>query len=799
MKDARGLSRGKERPIAANYGGSRACGSSLRDMGVGLRADSENDMYDDGGAAAAAAAAAALAAANTAAQAAWSVAAISEVFTEIPMECTMTLALARAVVAAARRTIQTVEACSRSEALVKEACKRCSEALKQPPHAAFGDLSSVAYELDTIVSIASGPPTKLIHQARTMIEEVLRCDGSAAAPTRLFSCLFQAACNGLHQLRADVGQGAAPNEFAHCFTLLATAEKASPWDVEGVARLADALQLLQEAIPAERDKVRAASIIPEDLVVLRCCCAVGHGCRARFLDRLVQAFSRPLGKLQERLLNSFRKNFFNLDGAFPSNTQVQRRHRAKNKNKTKRGAPHANQPSCDLDEQPAEDKQFPTQSCSTSDTHIAEEGASETCPSTSEASIALFADPEMPYPLRVQVEALLKVVADEGTLPENRIQCAQVVEKLLVDHAQEPFGPNLVGAASASLSSVLSAIDGDIADGIRGAVARAILVGGWRAELFNEALDRVEHAVSLPLTMLTFASESDEQNPMLEASQAIFDEIAGCVPSLPNEDLSQGIASWVQKDAWRKDIENRKSLLWRRFTFVGLLFGVETAICDILQTTKEECILETGYNSLTSVLQAKLSTSRSVGTEVARVVDLILDARPQLERTMAAGMRTLALLMRGAAASAERGGEDAWPAKVVFSASVRAVSLAQKCGALEVDVALSYGFAPLLNDCLMALQSIFEGALAPWSLPGMARVEGYVRGLVAQVLQDYALPQPPFLTGSPAAPPGTPAAQHLQDSYEANEEGRRSALRYANKLLEEHRLGCHRAAQVVDM
>ena len=81
---------------------------------------------------------------------------------------------------------------------------------------------------------------------------------------------------------------------------------------------------------------------------------------------------------------------------------------------------------------------------------------------------------------------------------------------------------------------------------------------------------------------------------------------------------------WIFAEASpRGCIEKRKSRLWRRFTFVGLLFGVERAIRDMLQTAAEECILETGYNSVTSVLQAKLGTAQIIDCDVARVVDLI--------------------------------------------------------------------------------------------------------------------------------------------------------------------------------
>ena len=38
-----------------------------------------------------------------------------------------------------------------------------------------------------------------------------------------------------------------------------------------------------------------------------------------------------------------------------------------------------------------------------------------------------------------------------------------------------------------------------------------------------------------------------------------------------------------------------KVVLRCRFTLVGSLFGVERAICDMLATTREGCVLETGY------------------------------------------------------------------------------------------------------------------------------------------------------------------------------------------------------------
>ena len=37
---------------------------------------------------------------------------------------------------------------------------------------------------------------------------------------------------------------------------------------------------------------------------------------------------------------------------------------------------------------------------------------------------------------------------------------------------------------------------------------------------------------------------------------------------------------------------------------VGVLFGVQVAICDTLSTTEDVGLLEAGYNGLTSVLQA---------------------------------------------------------------------------------------------------------------------------------------------------------------------------------------------------
>ena len=67
-----------------------------------------------------------------------------------------------------------------------------------------------------------------------------------------------------------------------------------------------------------------------------------------------------------------------------------------------------------------------------------------------------------------------------------------------------------------------------------------------------------------------------------------------------------GLLAWVHGNAWRENTESRKEVLRCRFTLVGSLFGVERAICDMLATTREGCVLETGYTSLTSVLQAKL-------------------------------------------------------------------------------------------------------------------------------------------------------------------------------------------------
>ena len=60
---------------------------------------------------------------------------------------------------------------------------------------------------------------------------------------------------------------------------------------------------------------------------------------------------------------------------------------------------------------------------------------------------------------------------------------------------------------------------------------------------------------------------------------------------------------------------------------VGSLFGVERAISDMLATTREGCVLETGYNSLTSVLQAKLSSGQTIGSDIARMFDLMITQR----------------------------------------------------------------------------------------------------------------------------------------------------------------------------
>lgn len=85
-------------------------------------------------------------------------------------------------------------------------------------------------------------------------------------------------------------------------------------------------------------------------------------------------------------------------------------------------------------------------------------------------------------------------------------------------------------------------------------------------------------------------------------------------------------------------------------------------------------VLEAGYNKLASVLQAKSRQAQLAESDAKRCIYLISDARPLLAQTMAAGVRMLTLLMRGAVASAERGEKNASPmapAKVV----------AQRCGA----------------------------------------------------------------------------------------------------------------------
>jgi len=263
-----------------------------------------------------------------------------------------------------------------------------------------------------------------------------------------------------------------------------------------------------------------------------------------------------------------------------------------------------------------------------------------------------------------------------------------------------------------------------------------------------------------------------------------LEAVAAQVPTFPEADLCRCIASWVQRGVWQEKVEQRKLLLWRRFMFVGFLFGVQRTICDILETTEDESFLEAGYNSLTSVLQAKSRPASLADSDVKRCVHLILDMRPQLARTMAAGMRTLSLLMRGAAASVEREEEGTWPGRVVLKAAARAMVLAQRCEALRLGEPLKYEFAPLLNSALRALQSFFEGAASLRNLRDM------VRNLAEQVLQDYAESQPLYPERQEILEqfPGSPAANFILEQQEANEEGRCGALRHATRLIEEHGL-----------
>mmetsp|Transcript_7158 Transcript_7158/g.17845 ORF Transcript_7158/g.17845 Transcript_7158/m.17845 type:complete len:853 (+) Transcript_7158:40-2598(+) len=736
---------------------------------------------------------------------------------ELPI---MTQALSRAVVAAARRNIQAAEKIATPESAVFEACVRCCRALEDKPDTVSRNLHQAGQELSMILHSTDCPSEvwELTQQSCTLINQVQMVQMypfRVELASNLFSALFHAARIALHRAEASVGLAAAPQGFSHCLALLSTAEAAAFHNVESVAHVVDALLALRETVPQESESLRRASIIIEDSVVLRCCCSVGHRSRDALVERLARAFNRPLDKLEERLLNSYRKNVFGLQGAFTSNSQVQRRNRPKKK----RGVKGANSQSPKPDEQqdgenssgstsgdrsqsdsqPSnsdEQQDMENSFCSTPNDGSQPSSSSDACAaeevvtemgshlSSCETSVDLPENIKMPFPVRVQVNALLKAILDDNVLLENRIECVRALEQLLLSHAQEQFGPDLVSSVSASLLSVLRDIGSSDRDGFRGAVAHTILLGSWEVELFDEALSQMHDALLKQLELIMFASSTDSENPVLEHVRAGLEAIATQVPSFAEGDLRRNIAAWVQRGVWQDKVEQCKVLLWRRFTLVGLLFGVQGTVCDILSTTEDVYFLEAGYNSLTSVLQAKARSAPLSDTDINRCVRLILDVNPPLERTMAAGTRTLALLMHGAVASAERGEEDAFPMKVALKAAARAMSLARRCGAHKTDKPLRYEFAPLVNSALRTLHSLFAGAESLKNLRDMVSM------FAEQVMRDYEHPEPFYPERQQVVDqfPGSEAARFLQEQHEVNEEGRLGAIQYATQLIEEHGL-----------
>ena len=252
----------------------------------------------------------------------------------------MLQALSRAVVGGAQRVMQMAQALAPPQSWALDACDECCQALDQRT-SMIGNLDHAFLQLDIIIHNDDCPldVKTLAQQSYYMVMQVAYVQMNSIILSRaagvftnvclssLFKALLQAGCVAACHSQLYVGSSVPAERFTALFTGLSLAEESSVDDVEVVAYCVDVLITMRQSLPPGEGlrMLRRAAISIEDAVVLRCCCAVGHRCRASVEARLTLAFQRPIEGLMERLQNSYRKNVYSLEGAYSSRAVLQHR------------------------------------------------------------------------------------------------------------------------------------------------------------------------------------------------------------------------------------------------------------------------------------------------------------------------------------------------------------------------------------------------------------------------------------------------------------------------------------------
>ena len=362
---------------------------------------------------------------------------------------------------------------------------------------------------------------------------------------------------------------------------------------------------------------------------------------------------------------------------------------------------------------------------------------------------------------------------------DTTLTASDRIEKLQVFFMGHPSWNDVDRALAAALSPwTLSEDRVVLTDNMRenvrvsAAAVELVLVEAWELGIFEEALTHVFGALS------PFVTTTRVQG--VEGVLYLLGTISVAVSTTfdTRDGLAASCSHWMRQQHHEETAcDERKcfAVLHSRFAFLGVLFGIRHGVYEIVELSKREgfwtwaddVLLAAACQGATRTVLA-LTQVAPLGLDVCSVCQcLVLNGLPPSSAcTIAAGLRLLTIVMRGAAQKARRDAEDEEPDSVykVRKAAVRVQLLATRlrAGGGHDQHALPHAYAPLVNTALQAWLSIFEGT-AVWR-----PFHGWAVALSQDVLKSYS---------------GAESGMQVEES-EDNERSRRFACDNAARLLE---------------